>query len=49
MMAIFVDFLKDFMEVFMDYFSIYRSNLDDYIDNLERVLEWCVKVNLVLN
>lgn len=37
------------MEVFMDEFSIYGSSFSDCLRNLEKVLEWCVKSNLVLN
>lgn len=37
------------MEVFMDDFVIYKYNFDNYLSNLEKVLEICVKVNLMLN
>lgn len=37
------------MEVFLDDFSIYGSSFESYLANLKRVLERCVKVNLVLN
>lgn len=33
----------------MDNFSIYGSSFDECLVNLEKVLERCVKVNLVLN
>jgi len=49
MMAIFADFLEDILEVFMDDFSVCGSSFDDCLGNLEKVLERCVKVNLVLN
>ena len=49
MMAIFADFLENIMEVFMDDFSVYRQSFEECLENLERVLERCVKVNLVLN
>jgi len=49
MMAIFADFLEDILEVFMDDFSVCGSSFEDCIGNLEKVLERCVKVNLVLN
>ena len=49
MMAIFADFLEDIMEVFMDDFSVCSSSFENCLANLEKVLERCVKVNLVLN
>ena len=49
MMAIFADFLENIMEVFMDDFSVYGQSFEECLENLERVLERCVKVNLVLN
>jgi hypothetical protein len=49
MMAIFADFLNDIMEVFMDDFSVCGSSFETCLANLEKVLERCVKVNLVLN
>ncbi|XP_039685657.1 uncharacterized protein [Medicago truncatula] len=48
-MAIFADFLEDILEVFMDDFSVCGSSFEDCLGNLEKVLERCVKVNLVLN
>lgn len=48
-MEIFDDFLEDIMEVFMDHIFACGSSFDDCLANLERVLERCVKVNLVLN
>ena len=49
MMAIFADFLDNIMEVFMDDFSVCGQSFEECLENLERVLERCVKVNLVLN
>lgn len=49
MMSIFSDFLEDIMEVFMDDFLVYMSSFGDFLSNLERFLERCVKVNIVLN
>lgn len=49
MMVIFTDFLDDIMEVFMDDFFVCGSSFDGCLTNLEKVLERCVKVNLVLN
>jgi hypothetical protein len=49
MMAIFADFINDIMKVFMDDFSICGQSYESCLSNLEKVLERCVKVNLVLN
>jgi len=49
MMAIFGDFLEDIMEVFMDDFSACGPSFEGCLSNLDKVLERCVKVNLVLN
>lgn len=49
MMSIFADFLDEIMEVLMDDFSVCESSFKNYLDNLERILEGCVQVNLVLN
>jgi hypothetical protein len=49
MMEIFADFINDIMEVFMDDFSVCGQSFEDCLSNLEKVLERCVKVNLVLN
>lgn len=47
MMEIFTDFLDDIIEVFMDDFSVYGSTFKGCLTNLEKVLDMCVKVNLV--
>ena len=49
MMAIFSDFIEDIMEVFMDDFSIYGKTFDGCLVNLEKVLQRCKEVDLVLN
>lgn len=49
MMSIFTDFLDEIMEVFMDDFSVCGSSFKKCMDNLERILERCVQINLVLN
>lgn len=49
MMPIFADFLDEIMEVFMDDFLVCRFSFKFFLDNLERILERCVEVNLVLN
>lgn len=48
MMCIFTNFLDKIMEVFMDDFSVYGSGFKKFLDNLERILERCIQVNLVL-
>jgi hypothetical protein len=49
MMAIFSDFIEDIMEVFMDDFSVYGKTFDGCLANLEKVLQRCKEVDLVLN
>ena len=49
MMSIFSDFVENIMEVFMDDFSVHGSSFDNCLANLEKVLERCEQVNLVLN
>ncbi|WVZ84277.1 hypothetical protein U9M48_031327 [Paspalum notatum var. saurae] len=49
MMAIFSDLIENIMEVFMDDFSVYGKIFDGYIENLEKVLQRCKEVDLVLN
>ena len=49
MIAIFFDFIESIMDVFMDDFSIYGSTFELCLENLNKVLYRCNKVNLVLN
>ncbi|WVZ49157.1 hypothetical protein U9M48_000534 [Paspalum notatum var. saurae] len=49
MMAIFSDFIENIMEVFMDDFSVYGKSFDQCLENLEKVLQRCKEVDLVLN
>uniref|UniRef100_A0A151UHE4 Retrovirus-related Pol polyprotein from transposon opus n=1 Tax=Cajanus cajan TaxID=3821 RepID=A0A151UHE4_CAJCA len=49
MLSIFSDFLENCIEVFMDDFTIYGSSFDACLDSLDRVLNRCIKTNLVLN
>ena len=49
MTAIFSDFCEKIVEVFMDGFSVYGKSFDDYLSNLDRVLQRCEQTNLVLN
>src|SRR6185312_9969561 len=49
MMAIFLDLIEHIMEVFMDNFSVYGKDLDQCLENLEKVLKRCQETHLVLN
>ena len=49
MMSIFTDYLDGIMEVFMDDFSVCGFDFKNCLANLEKILERCVEVNLVLN
>ena len=49
MMSIFADYLDGIMEVFMDDFSVCGFDFKNCLLNLEKILERCVEVNLVLN
>jgi hypothetical protein len=49
MMAIFSDFIEEIMEVFMDDFSVHGTCFESCLKNLEKVLERCGEIDLVLN
>ncbi|WVZ52144.1 hypothetical protein U9M48_003232, partial [Paspalum notatum var. saurae] len=49
MMAIFSDLIGNIMEVFTDDFSVYGKTFDGCLENLEKVLQRCKEVDLVLN
>ncbi|WVZ64487.1 hypothetical protein U9M48_013994 [Paspalum notatum var. saurae] len=49
MMAIFSNLIENIMEVFMDDFSVYGKTFDGCLENLEKVLQRCKEVDLVLN
>ena len=49
MLAIFSDMVEKSIEVFMDDFWIFGPSFDNYLRNLEMVLQSCVETNLVLN
>ena len=49
MTAIFSDFCEKIVEVFMDDFYVYGKSFDDCLSNLDRVLQRCKQINLVLN
>ena len=48
-MEIFSDLIENIMEVFIDDFSVYGKTFDGCLENLEKVLQWCKQVDLVLN
>ncbi|CAM8954125.1 unnamed protein product [Rhodiola kirilowii] len=47
--SIFSDMIGTFIEVFMNDFTMYGATFDACLDNLSRLLERCVSMNLVLN
>jgi hypothetical protein len=49
MLSIFSDMVERFLEIFMDDFSVFGDSFDDYLTNLEMVLNKCEEKNLVLN
>jgi predicted acetyltransferase len=48
-MSIFSDMIEEIIKVFMDDFSIYGKTFNDYLENLDKVLQRCEKKHLVLN
>ena len=48
-MSIFSDMIEEIMEVFMDDFSVYGKTFNDFLGNLDRVLQRCEENHLVLN
>ena len=48
-MSIFSDMIEEIMEVFMDDFLVYGKTFDDYLENLDKVLQRCEEKHLVLN
>ncbi|GJR20612.1 reverse transcriptase domain-containing protein [Tanacetum coccineum] len=49
MLAIFHDMIKESVEVFMDDFSVFGNSFDNYLKNLDKMLQRCKDANLVLN
>ena len=49
MLAIFSDLVGECLEVFMDDFSVFGDSFDHCLKNLERTLQKCIEVNLVLS
>ena len=48
-MSIFADYLDGIMEFFMDNFSICEFDFKICLANLEKILERCIEVKLILN
>jgi hypothetical protein len=49
MMAIFSDLIEKVTEVFMDDFFVYGKTFEGCMENLDKVLKRCQRVDLVLN
>jgi hypothetical protein len=49
MMFIFSDMIEEIIEVFMDDFSVYEKTFDHCLENLDKVLQRCQEMDLVLN
>jgi hypothetical protein len=49
MSVIFHGFCEEIVEVFMDDFSFYGTSFDNCLHNLDKVLQRCEEINLVLN
>ena len=48
-MSIFSDMTEKIMEVFMDDFTMYSKTFTNYLENLDKVLQWCEEKHLVLS
>ncbi|GJY86914.1 reverse transcriptase domain-containing protein, partial [Tanacetum coccineum] len=49
MLAIFHDMIEESVEVFMGDFSVFGNSFDNYLNNLDKMLQRCKDANLVLN
>src|SRR4051812_43387657 len=49
MSAIFHGFCEEIVEVFMDDISVYGTSFDNFLHNLDKVLQRCEETNLVLS
>ncbi|GJV26401.1 reverse transcriptase domain-containing protein [Tanacetum coccineum] len=49
MLAIFYDMIEESVEVFMDDFSVFRNTFDKCLNDLDKMLQRCKDVHLVLN
>jgi hypothetical protein len=45
----FSDMIEEIMKVFIDNFSVYKKTFNDYLNNLDKVLQRCEEKDLVLN
>lgn len=48
MISIFYDLIENYIEVFMDDFIVFGDSFYACLDNLSRVLEYCINTNLVI-
>ena len=49
MMSMFSDLVEEVMKIFMDDFLVYESSFENFLENLETVLQRCKDKNLALN
>ncbi|GKE09466.1 reverse transcriptase domain-containing protein [Tanacetum coccineum] len=49
MLAIFHDMIEESVDVFMEDFSVFGNSFDNYLNNLDKILQCCKDANLVLN
>ena len=49
MLSIFSDMVERIMEVYMDDITVYGGDFEEYLTNLEAILQRCIEKNLVLN
>ncbi|GKD31805.1 reverse transcriptase domain-containing protein [Tanacetum coccineum] len=49
MLAIFHDMINESVKVFMDYLSFFGNSFDNCLNNLDKMLQRCKDVDLVLN
>ncbi|GJR01815.1 reverse transcriptase domain-containing protein [Tanacetum coccineum] len=49
MLAIFHDMIEESVEVFMDDFFLFGNSFDNYLNNLDKMLQCCKDAHLVLN
>ena len=48
-MSMFSNLVKEAMEIFMEDFLVYGSSFENYLKNLETILQRCQDKNLALN
>ncbi|GKC31646.1 reverse transcriptase domain-containing protein, partial [Tanacetum coccineum] len=49
MLAIFHNMIEESVEVFMEDFLVFENSFDNYLNNLNKMLQRCKDANLVLN